>query len=178
MESESRADWVRGFSIVLRYTIAMNTVMGIDNGSHKVGYAVICGFSLIDAGVIHAKSKNTGERLRTIYEESSKLIREHRPRIIAIETPFINRRFLNAAIPLGQSRGVLILAAVLANVPYLDVSPSEAKAIVGAKMVGKSSVQRAVMGMFGLSEEPPPDVADALALAVFAASQISPDNRN
>ncbi len=145
-------------------------VMGIDNGSHVVGYAVLEDGALVTAGTIKSEAKDQGRRLAVIYEEFCKLLEDQKPDLVAIETPFINSKFMSAVIPLGHSRGVLVLALAQRNLKRLDVSPSEAKRAVGAKMKGKASVQEAVVRLLSLGSTPPPDVADAMALAVAAES--------
>jgi len=147
--------------------------MGVDNGSHVMGYAVMDGETILDAGMVKTSAKDQGQRLSVIYTEFCVLLDQHKPDIVAIETPFINPKFMNAVIPLSHSRGVLVLAVAQRGIRRMDISAPSAKAAVGAKQKGKASVQCAVQVRLSLSEAPPPDVADSMALAICAAQKLA-----
>ena len=71
---------------------------------------------------------------------------------------------------MGHARGVIMLAAQQAGVKVHDLAATGVKKhLTGNGHASKHQVQRAIAGFFSLSEPPtPPDVADALAIALCA----------
>jgi len=67
---------------------------------------------------------------------------------------------IKAALHLGHARGVILLAVAEAGVVLQEYSPNEIKKAVVRQ------VQKMVQTILSLDEEPPPDGADALALAI------------
>jgi len=76
------------------------------------------------------------------------------------------------AMSVGQAAGIALLAAARAGCPVVQYSANEVKlAVVGYGGATKEQVQRMVAAVLGLAEPPtPPDVADALALALCHAA--------
>ena len=72
---------------------------------------------------------------------------------------------------MGHARGVILLAAQRRGIPTGELAPAEVKkALTGNGRATKSQIQQAVMSQCGLAEIPsPPDVADAIAIALGAA---------
>ena len=75
------------------------------------------------------------------------------------------------AILMGHARGIALLAAAEAGVPLVSYSATHIKkSLVGAGHASKEQVQRAIQSFFNLKTAPqPPDVADALAVALCHA---------
>ncbi len=75
---------------------------------------------------------------------------------------------VRTAMATGQAGGVALLVAAEAGCEVAQYSANEVKqAVVGFGGATKDQVQRMVAALLGLPEPPkPPDVADALALAV------------
>ena len=73
-----------------------------------------------------------------------------------------------SALKLGHVRGVAMLAAAQAGLSVIAYSPLSIKsAVVGYGRAEKSQVQMMVARLLNLPEPPePPDVADALAIAI------------
>jgi crossover junction endodeoxyribonuclease RuvC len=69
---------------------------------------------------------------------------------------------------MGHARGVICLAASLAGIPVQPYAATQVKRLLtGSGRAPKSQIQKAVCREFGLPEVPePPDVADALAIAI------------
>ena len=78
------------------------------------------------------------------------------------------RRHARTAMATGQAAGVALVAAAESGCQVAQYTSNEVKqALVGYGGATKDQVQRMVASVLGLAEPPrPPDVADALALAV------------
>ena len=88
-------------------------ILGVDPGSVIVGYAVIekekRGLKVIDFGcIITEQSFSTGERLKKIHREITKLIEKHKPDVMSIETLFFFKN-LKTVMPVSQTKGVILL---------------------------------------------------------------------
>ena len=97
----------------------------------------------------------------------SELIREFRPRAVAIESVFTALN-VKVALRLAEVRGVVLLAAAQAGIAAFSYSPREVKATVaGYGHAGKEQVQQMVRALLSMTETPEPaDAADALAIAL------------
>ncbi len=92
---------------------------------------------------------------------------ETRPDAVVVERVFFQTN-VRTAMATGQAGGVALLVAAEAGCEVAQYSANEVKqAVVGYGSATKDQVQRMVAALLGLAEPPkPPDVADALALAV------------
>jgi len=150
-------------------------VLGIDPGLTRCGYGVVEGslsdlesFAARRAGVIEtSKSAPVEERLRQLSDELAGLIAEARPDVVVVERVFFQRNALTA-ISVAQASGVAIALAGATGARVRQFTSQEVKlAVTGYGAASKSQVQAMVARLCGLSEPPrPPDVADALALAI------------
>lgn len=147
-------------------------VLGIDPGSNCTGYGVVesHGNSLksIHWGSIKTKPKALfPDRLKSIYDELTRVVGEFQPDIVAIEDLFfaVNAQ---STIKLGQTRGVAILAAVNAKLAIAEYTPLEVKlSVVGYGRADKNQVRDMVTALLGLRKKPEPlDASDALAVAI------------
>ena len=151
--------------------------LGIDPGTARLGYGLIRGGlqpKLIDAGVIETwPDEAMPNRLVTLYDGVSELIAEFHPNVLAIERLLFAQN-VTTAIPVGQARGVVLLAAAQADVPVAEYSPSEVKhAISGYGKADKQQMQEMVRMILNLSRVPQPDdAADALAVAICHAQTV------
>jgi crossover junction endodeoxyribonuclease RuvC len=148
-------------------------VLGIDCGGEYTGYGVV---EQDDAGALHhvysgairLSAREALElRLKSISDVLSQIIAVHEPDLVAIEDVFyaVNAK---SALKLGHIRGVAMLTAAQARLSVVAYSPLSIKsAVVGYGRAEKSQVQVMVARLLNLSEPPePPDVADALAIAI------------
>jgi crossover junction endodeoxyribonuclease RuvC len=148
--------------------------MGIDPGTAILGFGVIRGDTdpvLLDAGAIETDSKAPmPDRLLILHRETSRLIANHQPDVIAVEQLFFARN-VTTAIAVGQARGVVLLAAAQAGVDVAEYSPSEVKfAVAGYGKAEKKQMQEMVRIILNLDHAPQPDdAADALAIALCHA---------
>ena len=150
------------------------TVLGIDPGLNRTGYAVIDlpDRRVRDAGIVCSSVKlSLAERLREIDEGIADVLSDHTVDLVAVEDLFAHYKHPRTAILMGHARGVIFLAAARLGIEVVSVSATAVKkSLTGNGHAGKSQVQRAIVATLGLSQCPePPDVADALAVALCAA---------
>lgn len=153
-------------------------ILGIDPGFAIVGYGVIDydgnKAKSVEYGAITTPAgQKISVRLKTIYDETVKIIQQYKPDSVAIEELFFNTN-VKTAIMVGQARGVLILASENNNVPSFEYTPLQVKqAVVGYGRADKNQVQQMVKLLLDLPEIPKPDdTADALAIAICHAHSI------
>jgi crossover junction endodeoxyribonuclease RuvC len=149
-------------------------VLGIDPGLSRCGYGLV-GRSEGDsalraraAGVVETDpAAPLAERLLVLHTELNSLIGELRPQVVVVERVFFQ---VNAktAMSVGQASGLALLAAAAAGCEVAQYTSNEVKqGLVGYGAATKEQVQRMVAQVLGLGVVGgPPDVADALALAV------------
>jgi crossover junction endodeoxyribonuclease RuvC len=147
-------------------------VLGIDPGLSRCGYGVVrkYGSDLAAAagGVVTTDPDlPLHERLHILYTELRALVAEFRPDAVVVERVFFQTN-VRTAMATGQAGGVALLVAAQAGCPVAQYSANEVKlSVVGFGSATKDQVQRMVAALLDLAQPPqPPDVADALALAV------------
>ena len=147
-------------------------VMGIDPGSLCTGYGIAeeTGGRLtsVHFGSISSKSKTPfAHRLKTIYDGLVTAMEEFQPDAVAVEEVFFAKD-PKAAIKLGQTRGVTLLAAANADITLAEYSPREVKqSVVGYGNADKHQVRDMVTAILKLQQKPEPlDASDALAIAI------------
>jgi crossover junction endodeoxyribonuclease RuvC len=148
-------------------------VLGIDCGSEFTGFGVVelgdgRALRCVACGVIRLPARDgLPRRLERIFQELSAVIAEHRPEMVAIEDVF-HAANAKSALKLGHVRGVAMLAAAHAGLEVAEYAPLAVKsAVVGYGRAEKSQVQQMVARLLQLESLPePPDVADALAIAI------------
>ena len=148
-------------------------VLGIDPGLNTTGYGVL-EFSgrqprVIEAGVVRGKTGGTlPERVQEIHDGVADVITSLKPRILAIEELYSHYDRPTTAILMGHARGVILLAAAEANIPVESYRATQIKkTITGNGHAAKWQIQEAIRRELDLEKLPePPDVADALAIAL------------
>jgi len=146
-------------------------VLGIDPGGHVTGYGVVeqsgKGLRWVAHGEIRpAKGALFSSCLQTIYEDLREVIRKAAPDALAIEDIFYGKN-VRSLIKQSHVRGAAILAGKHSVSPVFSYSPLEIKkAVVGYGRAEKDQVQQMVRAILNLPELPPPDAADALAVAI------------
>ncbi|MHC4992671.1 MAG: crossover junction endodeoxyribonuclease RuvC [Planctomycetota bacterium] len=153
-------------------------ILGVDPGLSLTGYGCVELVPdlreprLIEGGVLRLKSRAPmAFRLGQLYDDLTAVIDELRPRIMVVEQLFSHYRHVRTAILMGHARGVVLLAGQSRGVEIDELQPTEIKkAITGHGHATKVQIQEAVRAQCGLDEAPsPPDVADAIAIALCAA---------
>ena len=152
-------------------------ILGIDPGVADTGFGIIVrdkqgNLRCQDYGSIKTKAKTEmAERLDIINQELNKIIKKHKPDLIAVEQLFFAANAKTALI-VGQARGVVLLTAKQNNVPITEFTPLQVKQAVSSYgKASKMQVQRMVKLLLKLEKLPKPDdAADALATAICAAN--------
>ena len=147
--------------------------LGIDPGFSKTGYGIIKSENNhlihITNGVINLpKDGSFPIKIKIIYLEIQKIIKEFSPQEVAIETPFLAKN-ARTAIKLGQAQATAILAAVNAGLKVYEYSPLEIKkSLVGYGRAEKTQVKQMVINLLGrcLPDSLNLDASDALATAI------------
>jgi len=152
-------------------------ILGIDPGLCITGYGFIeagpKGLKLIEAGVVRTSAKDgLGNRIEKIYEGIKGLVKESKPDVIVLEQLYSHYKHPTTAILMGHARGVICLLARQAGVELVGYSATRVKkAVTGAGHAGKYQIQRMMQNLFNMKTAPnPPDISDALALAVAHAN--------
>ncbi|MFO0602004.1 MAG: crossover junction endodeoxyribonuclease RuvC [Polyangiales bacterium] len=149
-------------------------VLGVDPGSHRLGYGVVyrkgSRYVHVAHGVVRAPSDaQLPERLRVIAEGLERAIAQHAPVVVAIEQAFFHRD-AHAALVIGHARGVAMLMAARAGVTVVEYPPTLVKrTVVGSGRADKAQVGAMVRAVLGLPDTPAEDAADALAIALCHA---------
>ncbi len=153
-------------------------IVGIDPGLLRTGYAVVDATqsvvhpTLVEAGVIRLRARSSvAARLLQLHADLCDLLDEHTPRVLAVENVFVNAKFVRTAVTMAHARGVVLLCAERAGARLIELPPATIKkAVAGNGQATKAQMQRAVAAQCGLAKPPePPDVADAIAIALCAA---------
>ena len=82
---------------------------------------------------------------------------------------------MTTAIPVGQARGVVLLAAANQGLPVMEFTPMQIKlSVVGTGSATKEQVIYMVMHLLNIREKiKPDDTADALAAAICGVNTAS-----
>lgn len=149
-------------------------VLGVDPGSRKIGVGVIdyTGVQQIRAVTwkqISLRGDELIDRLLSLQDELNKVIDTYEPEIVAIEDVFV-RRNARSALLLGHARGVVLATVGGRRLQACSYPPARIKqTVAGHGRAGKDEVRSMVRMQLGLSERPPEDAADALAVAMTHA---------
>lgn len=150
------------------------TILGIDPGTARIGYALLnkkenTEVDLITYGCLELPNKKQTERLKEISRLISDLIAKYHPKILAIEKLFFTKN-AKTAFSVSEARGVIINCANSLNLEVLEFTPLEVKiAITGYGKAEKKQVQEMVCRLLNLKKIPQPDdAADAIAIGLTA----------
>ncbi|HEY3762726.1 MAG TPA: crossover junction endodeoxyribonuclease RuvC [Verrucomicrobiae bacterium] len=146
-------------------------VLGVDPSLRGTGFGIIqCGNPhplTLSYGTISCPS--TWPRSRCLAKISETLraeIRKHRPEVCVVEGLFYAQN-LQTALIMGEARGAALAAIAESGIEIYEIAPRKVKqAIVGYGAAQKTAVAKMVQRLLALAEQPAPDAADALALAL------------
>ncbi|MFH1822274.1 MAG: crossover junction endodeoxyribonuclease RuvC [Patescibacteria group bacterium] len=152
-------------------------ILGIDPGIADTGYGIISkdkegNLVCLSYGIIKTSAKmEMTRRLELINQGLDKIIKEHKPKLMAVEQLFFCRN-VKTALAVGQARGVVLLTAKQNKVPIVEFTPLQVKQAVAAYgQASKMQVQKMVKLLLKMDELPKPDdAADALAIAICATN--------
>lgn len=150
-------------------------VLSIDPALRNTGYAVVeridtgrkPTYRAVAYGVIENKrALRQSGCLVAIREQLNDVIREHGPEVCAVEGVIYVQSY-KTAIAMGAARGAAILAAAEHGLEIFEYAPKRVKqAVVGKGSADKQQVAFMMRALLGLTETPPPDAADALAIGL------------
>ena len=155
-------------------------IVGIDPGLTTTGYGIVEAegreVKLVEGGVIRADAPDTPleTRLSSLYDGVLEMLQQFRPEALALEELYSHYAHPETAILMGHARGAIMLAAAQCGVDVASYSATMIKrSLTGNGHATKRQVQRMIEVMLGLNAAPePPDVADALAIALCAGRRI------
>ncbi len=155
-----------------RDTAGSLTVLGIDPGLTRCGYAVLSATGQqtrpVALGVVRTPpTESLPVRLAALQRELVGLLEQYRPQAVAVEQVFFQTN-VRTAMSVGQASGLALAAAAAAGCDVVQFTPNEVKVtIAGWGSAGKEQIQRMVQVRLGLASLPKPaDAADAAALAL------------
>ena len=149
------------------------TVLGIDPGLTRCGYAVLqvqgnTDISLTSLGVLRTKPEDElPARLAEIAQEVDALLDQYQPTAVVVERIFFQSN-VRTAMSVGQVSGLVLSAAARRGIEVVQYSPNQVKlAITGWGGADKAQVQKMVKQRLKLNTIPKPaDAADAAAIAL------------
>jgi crossover junction endodeoxyribonuclease RuvC len=149
-------------------------VLGIDPGTRITGYGVVEKQENKLVHLMHGEVKPSNSAplstcLVTIYDQLVDVVEQTTPDAVAIEDIFYGKN-VRSLIKQSETRGVAILVGSHKRIPVFEYAPLEIKkAVVGYGRAEKNQMRYMVKAILQLSELPPPDAADALAIAICHA---------
>jgi crossover junction endodeoxyribonuclease RuvC len=146
-------------------------VLAIDPSLRGTGFAVLEKTGQRVHALVYGVIKNPDKLLASsclvaIRDRLAEIIHAHQPDSAAIESTIYVQSY-RTAIALGTARGAVLIAAAERGLPIYEYAPRRAKqAVVGRGAATKDQVIFMVRAMLGLTENPPPDAADAMAIGL------------
>ena len=151
-------------------------ILGIDPGLQTTGYGVIeitpDGPRVLEAGVVRSsetsRKPDMAERVKALYDGIAEVLEQWAPQSMAIEQLYAHYEHPRTAILMGHARGVFLLAGAQKGIPVVSYAATQVKKLItGHGHASKEQMQYTIMRELGLTAVPePPDVADALAIAL------------
>lgn len=151
-------------------------VLAIDPALRNTGFAVIqetrsptgkALYQALDYGTIsNKKSLRQSGCLVAIREQLKDVINKYSPEVCAVEGVIFVQSY-KTAITMGAARGAALIAAAEHGMEIYEYAPKRVKqAVVGRGAADKQQVAFMMRALLGLTETPPPDAADALAIGM------------
>lgn len=146
-------------------------ILAVDPSLRGTGFAVLEEISgkvrCLEYSVVRNPPSLSQEGcLVAIHSTLSKVIERHGPEALAIEKVIFVQSYATAIV-LGAARGAAVLAAAQAGLGVHEYPPKRVKqAVVGTGAAGKDQVAFMIRALLGLTETPPSDAADALAIGL------------
>ena len=153
-------------------------VLAIDPGYDRLGVAVM---EYDDIGkeklifstcVLTDKKSELSDRLFSMGTEVARLIKEHQPDTVGIETLFFNKN-IKTAIGVAQARGIILYLAKKAGLTVYEFGPQEIKvAVTGYGNSDKTAVYDMVNRLVtNVPEKALDDEYDAIAVGITCLAQ-------
>jgi Holliday junction resolvasome RuvABC endonuclease subunit len=166
-------------------------ILALDQSTKVTGWALLefkkdGSINLLHYGILNIHKSEDGidftrnQRISVLSDKVTTLVKQTKPDIIALETPFVGQNRATA-MALFSCFGALILIAHQLGLPLYDVSPATAKTVVlgSNNWKGKDSkvkVKKALMLRFGVTftstSDKVCDDSDAVAVGVAVIEKI------
>ncbi|WP_299369197.1 crossover junction endodeoxyribonuclease RuvC [uncultured Tateyamaria sp.] len=148
-------------------------ILGIDPGLRHTGWGIIDmdGPRLrhVANGICHSAGDDLAQRLLSLFEQLSAVVRAHGPDTAAVEQTFVNADG-SGTLKLGQARGIAMLVPARAGLSIGEYAPNAVKkTVVGVGHADKRQVAHMVALQLPGVEIEGSDAADALAIAICHA---------
>ena len=148
-------------------------ILGIDPGYDRVGIAVIEKMhknkeTLVYSECLQTSSKDTFHtRLGQVGSKINKIIKEHEPDAMAIESLFITKN-QKTAMKVSEARGVIMYEAIKNEIPIHEYTPLQIKiAVTGYGASDKAQVIKMIPLLVKiLNKKAQDDEYDAIAVAL------------
>jgi len=152
-------------------------VLAIDPGYDRLGVAIMeyqngKEYLIFSTCVMTDKKSPLADRLVTVGDTITQLIKEYTPDTIAIETLFFNKN-ITTAIGVAQARGIIIYLAKNAGCTLFEFGPQEIKvAVTGYGSSDKKAVYDMVTRLVpNVPQKAHDDEYDAIAVGITCLAQ-------
>lgn len=149
-------------------------ILGVDPGLTRCGFGVIEseGTKLLDFGLFSSQAgTDPRDRVGQIAKDLALVLDKHKPEVIALERVFAQAN-LRSVMGVAQISGALMHLAYERSIPLQFFTPSEVKAAVtGNGRADKAQVAQMVSRLTGREIPGPPDIADAIAVAICGSKR-------
>lgn len=150
-------------------------ILGIDPGYERLGIAVIEKEKNKKECVVFSTCFKTSatlpftERLMAIGVEVEKVIKKHKPEILAIENLFLNTN-QKTAMRVAEARGVILYLAQKNNIEIFEATPPQIKnAVTGYGHSSKAEINKMLKMLVNIDKNKnSDDELDAIAIAITA----------
>lgn len=149
-------------------------ILGIDPGYDRVGWALVDTTPTVHAhafgSILTTKGEPPEKRLMDVYNDMMTVLTTYKPDCVAVEDLFFSTN-VKTAIPVGQARGVIMLACAQHKKPLYSYTPSAIKgAIAGHGKADKLQVEKMIQKTLKITKMPTlDDTTDALAVGLTHA---------
>jgi crossover junction endodeoxyribonuclease RuvC len=150
----------------------MTRILGIDPGTHRIGWGVIDGNPskpiLVECNCLEFPSGTAkSQYLLKLQAEIENLIIKYKPDKIGIEALFVQKN-LKTVTSVAEARGVILYTFAKHDLSWTELSPNTIKsAVAGAGNAGKNEVERMVGLLLHIdTKKLLDDTTDALAIAL------------
>jgi len=150
----------------------MTRVLGIDPGTHRIGWGVIDGAPskpiLVACDCLEFPAKTgKAEYLLKLQAEIENLILKYSPEKVGIEALFVQKN-LKTVTSVAEARGVILYTFAKHDLSWTELSPNTIKsAVAGAGNAVKQDVERMVGLLLHIdTKKLLDDTTDALAIAL------------
>lgn len=153
-------------------------ILGIDPGTHRLGYAILSvthltQLQVLDYGTKELKSNSSfHEALLFVNKSIQSLIRKYSPNLVCVEELFFQKN-LKTASKVLQVKGVILLNCLEKKIPVVELTATQVKkGISGSGKADKKQIKRAIELIFKLPKQKGLDDSfDAIAIA-FVGSRL------